>query len=328
MRDAGSAGGTRSAQLIIGIDSTAQTEPAAQAEKDARHAQNAKPTGERRAVDATLVPQRRNGGEATVRRSVRSLWLSSVRRSAPDSLASPRPSLLSDFIIMSFKGKGKKGSILDLNKYMDQLIRVKFSGGREVTGILKGYDPLINLVLDDTKVRTHSTHTDRNHIAHSHARNAARSHFIADVCSLLCVVRSSLLCSSLCLRLFACSFAGVHSRPLRSLQAHRPNSQPGPDGREGHCSHDALSCGWTRGDCQPVHETGGGATGGHLNHTPAFHLCTHGAFANLFIGIIVHTNQLSYCHLSRSTPLWISIGSPQHEPRELHARDRERRDQD
>jgi hypothetical protein len=33
--------------------------------------------------------------------------------------------------IMSFKGKGKKGSILDLNKYMDQAIRVKFSGGRE-----------------------------------------------------------------------------------------------------------------------------------------------------------------------------------------------------
>ena len=32
---------------------------------------------------------------------------------------------------MSFKGKGKKGSILDLNKYMDQAIRVKFSGGRE-----------------------------------------------------------------------------------------------------------------------------------------------------------------------------------------------------
>jgi hypothetical protein len=32
---------------------------------------------------------------------------------------------------MSFKGKSKKGSILDLNKYIDQPIRVKFSGGRE-----------------------------------------------------------------------------------------------------------------------------------------------------------------------------------------------------
>jgi len=50
---------------------------------------------------------------------------------------------------MAFKGKSKKGSILDLNKYMDQSIKVKFSGGREVTGILKGYDPLLNLVLDE-----------------------------------------------------------------------------------------------------------------------------------------------------------------------------------
>jgi len=27
---------------------------------------------------------------------------------------------------------------------------VKFSGGREVSGILKGFDPLVNLVLDNT----------------------------------------------------------------------------------------------------------------------------------------------------------------------------------
>jgi len=32
---------------------------------------------------------------------------------------------------------------------MDKSVRVKFSGGREVQGILKGYDPLVNLVLDD-----------------------------------------------------------------------------------------------------------------------------------------------------------------------------------
>jgi U6 snRNA-associated Sm-like protein LSm7 len=30
------------------------------------------------------------------------------------------------------------------------VIRVKFSGGREAAGVLKGYDPLLNLVLDDT----------------------------------------------------------------------------------------------------------------------------------------------------------------------------------
>ncbi|KAG9305442.1 hypothetical protein G9A89_021160 [Geosiphon pyriformis] len=47
--------------------------------------------------------------------------------------------------------KFKKESILDLAKYMDKKIRVKFNGGREVTGSLKGFDPLLNLVLDDTE---------------------------------------------------------------------------------------------------------------------------------------------------------------------------------
>ncbi|KAF8987268.1 Sm-like protein lsm7, partial [Haplosporangium bisporale] len=35
--------------------------------------------------------------------------------------------------------------------YMNQKIRVKYSGGREVIGTLKGYDPLLNLVLDETE---------------------------------------------------------------------------------------------------------------------------------------------------------------------------------
>ncbi|RIA93000.1 hypothetical protein C1645_796679 [Glomus cerebriforme] len=47
--------------------------------------------------------------------------------------------------------KPKKESILDLSKYMDKKIRVKFNGGREVIGSLKGHDPLLNLVLDDTE---------------------------------------------------------------------------------------------------------------------------------------------------------------------------------
>lgn len=32
----------------------------------------------------------------------------------------------------------KKESILDLGKFMDKQIRVKFSGGRECSGVLKG----------------------------------------------------------------------------------------------------------------------------------------------------------------------------------------------
>ncbi len=34
---------------------------------------------------------------------------------------------------------------------MDKKITVKFTGGREVTGTLKGYDALMNLVLDDVE---------------------------------------------------------------------------------------------------------------------------------------------------------------------------------
>ncbi|CAP60812.1 uncharacterized protein PODANS_1_20830 [Podospora anserina S mat+] len=45
----------------------------------------------------------------------------------------------------------KKENILDLKKYMDKRITVKFNGGREVTGTLKGYDALMNLVLDEVQ---------------------------------------------------------------------------------------------------------------------------------------------------------------------------------
>ncbi len=41
--------------------------------------------------------------------------------------------------------------MLDMSKFMDQKLHVKFVGGREVVGVLKGYDALLNLVLDDTK---------------------------------------------------------------------------------------------------------------------------------------------------------------------------------
>ncbi|PQE22562.1 small nuclear ribonucleo protein [Rutstroemia sp. NJR-2017a BVV2] len=66
--------------------------------------------------------------------------------------------------------KPKKENILDLGKYMDKQVTVKFNGGREgmlqvslfrtgeninnwcaVKGTLKGYDALMNLVLDDVE---------------------------------------------------------------------------------------------------------------------------------------------------------------------------------
>lgn len=55
----------------------------------------------------------------------------------------------------------KKENILDLGKYMDKKISVKLTGGREVTGFLKGYDALMNLVLDDVE---ESMHDDENKI--------------------------------------------------------------------------------------------------------------------------------------------------------------------
>ncbi|EDV25279.1 U6 snRNA-associated Sm-like protein LSm7 [Trichoplax sp. H2] len=45
--------------------------------------------------------------------------------------------------------KKKRESIVDLQKHIDKKVRVKFQGGREAIGILKGYDPLLNLVLDN-----------------------------------------------------------------------------------------------------------------------------------------------------------------------------------
>ncbi|KIY69242.1 U6 snRNA-associated Sm-like protein LSm7 [Cylindrobasidium torrendii FP15055 ss-10] len=47
--------------------------------------------------------------------------------------------------------KPRREAILDLSKYSNERIRVKFTGGREVTGTLKGYDQLLNLVLDDVE---------------------------------------------------------------------------------------------------------------------------------------------------------------------------------
>lgn len=44
----------------------------------------------------------------------------------------------------------RKENALDLAKFIDKGVRVKLSGGREVEGLLKGYDQLLNLVLDET----------------------------------------------------------------------------------------------------------------------------------------------------------------------------------
>ncbi|PIA14005.1 U6 snRNA-associated Sm-like protein LSm7 [Coemansia reversa NRRL 1564] len=45
--------------------------------------------------------------------------------------------------------KKKRDVIFDLNKYNNQMVRAEFIGGRKVTGILKGFDQLLNIVLDE-----------------------------------------------------------------------------------------------------------------------------------------------------------------------------------
>ena len=44
---------------------------------------------------------------------------------------------------------GPRGPSLDLSRHMDKMVHVKLAGGRQIRGVLKGYDPLVNLVLDD-----------------------------------------------------------------------------------------------------------------------------------------------------------------------------------
>jgi U6 snRNA-associated Sm-like protein LSm7 len=46
--------------------------------------------------------------------------------------------------------RGEKDAVVDLTKYLDQKVRVRLQGGREVEGILHGFDKLDNLVLDET----------------------------------------------------------------------------------------------------------------------------------------------------------------------------------
>lgn len=46
-------------------------------------------------------------------------------------------------------GHHQKESILELAKMIESMVRVKCLGGRELVGILRGYDDLVNLVLDD-----------------------------------------------------------------------------------------------------------------------------------------------------------------------------------
>ena len=75
-----------------------------------------------------LLPSKKNKIRKTAQRSTR-VYSTEVKTMATDA----------------------KKTVLDLGKYIDKGVRVKLSGGREVEGVLKGFDQLLNLVLDNCK---------------------------------------------------------------------------------------------------------------------------------------------------------------------------------
>ena len=44
----------------------------------------------------------------------------------------------------------QRENLIKLQGWVDREIRVRFSGGRQITGILKGYDNSNNMLVDDT----------------------------------------------------------------------------------------------------------------------------------------------------------------------------------
>merc|ERR1711991_1141991 len=61
---------------------------------------------------------------------------------------SQREGVSKQLIWQQKKGKDNKQA-LDLKKWVGRSCLVKLTGGREVTGVLKGFDTMVNLVLDD-----------------------------------------------------------------------------------------------------------------------------------------------------------------------------------
>merc|ERR1711959_139524 len=51
----------------------------------------------------------------------------------------------------SYQLKSNKEYPLDLAKLLNKHVRVKMTGGRELQGALKGFDQLMNLVIDETE---------------------------------------------------------------------------------------------------------------------------------------------------------------------------------
>ena len=85
---------------------------------------------------------------------------------------------------MSGHPNTKKESILELTKMMDSVVRVKCLGGREIQGTLRGFDDLVNLVLDDSEEYLRGEYfccdwTSRRYLAKLDARIHANGRLIS-----------------------------------------------------------------------------------------------------------------------------------------------------
>jgi len=65
--------------------------------------------------------------------------------------------------------------VLDLSPHLNKEVVVKFQGGREVTGVLRGYDQLVNLVLedavDDASIRSSASSANPSNPGHEKQMN-------------------------------------------------------------------------------------------------------------------------------------------------------------
>jgi len=50
-----------------------------------------------------------------------------------------------------------KAHIPEMKKFMDKRMSLKLNGGRKVTGVLRGFDPFMNIVLDDAQEEISAT---------------------------------------------------------------------------------------------------------------------------------------------------------------------------
>ena len=50
----------------------------------------------------------------------------------------------------------------DLKKFLDRRMYLQLNGSRKITGLLRGFDPFMNVVLDDTI--EHVSSTERNNL--------------------------------------------------------------------------------------------------------------------------------------------------------------------